>query len=139
VRTKRNLSYAPSASLGHDAAAIGSVYVTAVDPVTTIGVMRAEMRRLMSEPLEAKELGDKVRTFVTRYWMQNETNQAQAAFLAGYELFGGGWEKSRAFVARLEALVPEDVQSVAAKYFRAVQWVYLGDPVHAAPDTFVDP
>jgi zinc protease len=139
VRTKRNLSYAPSASLGNDAAAIGSVYVTAVDPVTTIGVMRDEMRRLLNEPLEAKELGDKVRTFVTRYWMQNETNQAQAAFLGGYELFGGGWEKSRDFVARLEALAPADVQQVARKYLRAVQWVYLGDPAHASPDAFVDP
>jgi zinc protease len=139
VRTKRNLSYAPAASLGHDAANLGSVYVTAVDPVTTVGVMRAEMRRLMDEPLDPKELGDKVRTFVTRYWLQNETNQAQAGFVAGYELFGGGWEKSREFVPRLESLAPADVQRVARQYLRAIQWMYLGDPARAAPEAFTDP
>ena len=139
VRTKRNLSYAPSASLGHDAANLGSVYVTAVDPETTVEVMRGEMRRLMNEPLDPKELADKVRTFVTRYWLQNETNQAQAGFVAAYELFGGGWEKSREFVPRLESLVPADVQRVAGQYLRAIQWIYLGDPMRAAPEVYTDP
>jgi zinc protease len=139
VRTKRNLSYAPAASLGHDAANLGSVYVTAVDPETTVRVMRDEIRRMMDEPLDPKELGDKVRTFVTRYWLQNETNQAQAGFVAGYELFGGGWEKSREFVPRLESLVPAEVQRVAGLYLHAIQWVYLGDPARAASEVFTDP
>jgi predicted Zn-dependent peptidase len=139
VRTKRNLSYAPSASLGSDAANLGSVYVTAVDPATTLEVMRGEMRKLAQEKLEGKELADKVKTFVTRYWMQNETNQALASYLAAYELFGGGWERSRGFVSRLESLLPADVQRVAAEGFRNLQWVYLGDPAKAEPGAFVDP
>jgi zinc protease len=139
VRTKRNLSYAPMATLGHDAANLGSVYVTAVDPATTVAVMRAEMRRLAREPLDAKELADKVRTFVTRYWMQNETNHAQGSFLAAYELFGGGWERSREFVPRLEALGPEDVRRAAETHLRDVQWFYLGDATRAAPAAFADP
>jgi zinc protease len=139
VRTKRNLSYAPSASLGHDAANTGGIYVTAADPSTTLEVMRAEMRRLYDEPLPAKELADKVRTFVTRYALQNETNHAQAGFLASYELFGGGWERSNDVVARLEALTPDDIARVAKTTLRNIQYLYLGDPDRADPAQLADP
>ena len=139
VRTKRNLSYAPSASLGHDVCNLGSIYVTAVDVPTTLGVMRAEMRRLADEPMPPKELADKVRTFVTRYYLQNETNQAQAGFLAAYELWGGGWRQASEFVTRLEAVAPEDVARVASESFRNIQYVALGEPTAIPAGTLVDP
>jgi len=139
VRTKRNLSYAPSASLGHDAANLGSVYVTATDPEATLAVMQAEMQRLAGTPLPADELEHKVRTFVTRYYLQNETNQAQAGFLATYELFGRGWQQASGLVARLEAVTPADVTRVVRTYVRDIQWVVLGDPQRAAARLFVDP
>jgi predicted Zn-dependent peptidase len=139
VRTKRNLSYAPSASLGSDAANLGAIYVTAVDPATTLGVMRAEIRRLAAEPLAAFELEHKVRTFVTRYSLQNESCQAQAGFLAAYELLGGGWQRADGMVARLEAVAPADVARVVTTYVRQVQYTYLGDPSGAEPTVFTDP
>ena len=72
VRTKRNLSYAPGAGLGNQAANLGWIYVTAVEPARTLAVMLDEMRRLRDQPLEAKELHDKVQVYVTRYHLQNE-------------------------------------------------------------------
>ena len=139
VRTKRNLSYAPGAGLGSLAANLGWIYVTAVEPARTLGVMRQEMRRLRDEPLTPKELQDKVQVYVTRYHLQNETNQAQAGFLARYALFGGGWEQAGRFVSRLEALHPADVQAAAVRLFHHIQYVYLGDPDRADPAAFVDP
>jgi predicted Zn-dependent peptidase len=139
VRTKRNLSYAPAAGIGNNAANLGFVYVTAVDPVTTMGVMLDEMRRLRDRPLERKDLDDKVRVYVTRYYLQNESNQAQSGFLGTYELLGGGWQRSREFVQRLQALTPMDVQRAAAAALRHVQYTYLGNPEKARADVFVDP
>lgn len=139
VRTKRNLSYAPAASLGNDAANLGSLYVTAADPGATLPVMHAEVQRLAGTPLAADELEHKVRTFVTRYYLQNETNQAQAAFLATYELFGSGWQRASGLVPRLEAVTPADVARAVATYVRNIQWVVLGDPRAAAANLFVDP
>jgi zinc protease len=139
VRTKRNLSYAPSASLGHDVCNLGSIYVTAVDVPTTLGVMREEMRRLAREPIPRKELADKVRTFVTRYYLQNETNQAQVGFLAAYDLWGGGWRRASEFVTRLEAVAPEDVARVTSAAFHNIQYVALGDPATIPVDALVDP
>ena len=139
VRTKRNLSYAPAAGIGNNAANLGFVYVTAVDPATTMGVMLDEMRRLRDRPLERKDLDDKVHVYVTRYYLQNESNQAQAGFLGAYELLGGGWQRSREFVQRLQALAPMDVQRAAAAALRHVQYTYLGNPERARADVFVDP
>lgn len=139
VRTKRNLSYAPGAGLGSHAANLGWIYVTAVEPAATMRVMRDEMRRLCDEPLDAKDLHDKVQVYITRYHLQNETNQAQAGFLARYELLGGGWERARDFVARLEALTPEDLRRSARAMLRHVQYAYLGNPELASEEIFQDP
>lgn len=139
VRTKRNLSYAPGASLADNRANLGSIYVSAVDPAAALQVMRHEMRRLADEPLRSKELTDKVSTFVTRYHLRNETNQAQAGFLASYELHGGGWEHAAGFVGRLEAVQPADVQQFASRSLRHIQYIYLGDPQRADPQVYVDP
>jgi zinc protease len=139
VRTKRNLSYAPAASLADNWANLGSIYVSAVDPTAALQVMRTEMRRLAEEPLPAKDLADKVCTFLTRYYLRNETTQAQAGFLASYELHGGGWERATEFVPRLEAVRPAEVQRFAARCFRHIQYVYLGDPERADPAVYVDP
>jgi zinc protease len=139
VRTKRNLSYAPAAGIGNNAANLGFVYVTAVDPVTTLGVMLDEMRRLRDKPLDRKDLDDKVRVYVTRYYLQNESNQAQAGFLGTYELLGGGWARSHEFVQRLQALTAMDVQQAAAAVLRNVQYTVLGNPELAKPGVFVDP
>lgn len=139
IRTKRNLSYAPGAGLGNHVANLGWVYVTAVDPVITMRVMLDEMRRLRDVPLQAKELRDKVEVYVTRYHLQNETSQAQARFLASYELFGGGWERSLDFVSRLDELTPDDVQRAAQNVLHDVQYAYLGAPSSADESVFVDP
>jgi predicted Zn-dependent peptidase len=81
VRTKRNLSYAPAAGLGSQGANVGWIYVTAIDTRQTMRVMLDEMKRMREVPLDAKELRDKVQVYITRYYLQNETNQAQVGFL----------------------------------------------------------
>jgi predicted Zn-dependent peptidase len=139
VRTKRNLSYAPSAGLGSHAANSGFIYVTAVDPRTTLAVMRNEMHKLGHEKLAASDLANKVQVYLTRYHLQNETNQAQASFLGRYELLGGGWERSRGFVERLEALQPADVQNAARAVLRNIQYTYLGNAGLIETGDFVDP
>ena len=72
-------------------------------------------------------------------YLQNETNQAQAGFLATYELYGSGWQQASGLVARFEAVTPDDIMRVARTYVRHIQWVVLGDPEAAAPPLFVDP
>jgi zinc protease len=128
VRTKRNLSYAPSASYQNQFANCANIYVTAVKPDTTIKVMLGEVKRLQTEPISAKELRDKITVFLTSYYLQNETNAAQASFLARYELAGLGWQASEKFVDNMKKVTPEDVERVAQKYMKDIQFVVIGDP-----------
>ncbi len=128
VRTKRNLSYAPSAFFSNEFANRAAIYVTTVDPDTTIKVMLAELKRMQEEPVSAKDLDDRIAMYLTQYYLNNETNAAQAQFLARFELSGLGWKAGENYVENLRNVTAEDVQHVANRYFRNIQFVYLGNP-----------
>jgi zinc protease len=128
VRTKRNLSYAPSAFYQNMFANCANLYVTAVQPDTTLKVMLGEVKRLQNELISAKELRDKIMVFLTTYYLQNETNATQASFLARYDLSGVGWEESDKFVENMKKVTPEQIRDVAQKYIGKIQFAVIGDP-----------
>src|SRR6185295_1555289 len=116
VRVRRNLSYAPDAFLGSQRANVGGIYVSAVDANQAVRVMLDEITRLQLEPLNPDEIKGTVQQYLTRYYIGQQTNAAQAGELAQYELIGGGWRNSADFIDRLRAVTPADVQRVAQKY-----------------------
>jgi predicted Zn-dependent peptidase len=128
VRVRRNLSYAPDAFLGSEGANTGGIYVSTDDVNQSVKVMLDEITRLQREPVSQDELKGTAQQFLTRYYMGQETNAAQAGELAQYELIGGGWRNSAAFLERLRAVTPQDVQRVANTYMRNLQFVVLGNP-----------
>jgi zinc protease len=128
VRTKRNLSYAPHAGLSLvTSRPHGYLYVTAVDPGTTIRVFHDEVRKLQAEPVGDKELAGTKATYLTEYLMRNETVDGQAAMLADAELLGGDWKLARTLPERIRAVTPAGVQAYAKKYLQHLQTVVLGD------------
>jgi zinc protease len=128
VRNKRNLSYAPDAFLRNQAANVGGLYVTAVNANQSIRVMLNEVARLQHDPVGADDIQSVVAQYLTTYYLGQETNAAQAAELAQYELIGGGWRTSVDFLEKLMAVTPADVQRVAQKYMRNIRFVVLGNP-----------
>lgn len=128
IRTKRNLTYAVAAALSQRRANYGILYVTAVEPDTTVRVMFSEVERLKREPISAERLQENISVFVTQYWMGQETNMGQASTLAAFELLGGGWENAAEFVERIRAVEPADIQRVAERYIKDLHFAVLGDP-----------
>jgi zinc protease len=129
VRTKRNLSYAPGAGLGGSTTVpTGHLYVTAVDPNTTIKVMFDEVRRLQREPIPEKDLAGTKATFLTGYLMQSESTDGQAVMLAEAELLGGDWRLGRTLPERIRGVTPAGVQAYAKRYLGRLQVVVIGDP-----------
>ena len=128
VRTKRGLSYAPNAGIGPLFDNYGQVYVTAVKPETTITVMLNEVKKLQSEPVSEKTLNDKKNGFLTRYYLNMETNQSQVEFLARYELCGAGYKQADLFVQHIKSVTPEIIQKCCKDYMRNLQFVLLGNP-----------
>jgi predicted Zn-dependent peptidase len=136
VRVKRNLSYAPSAFLSSQAANVGGIYVSAVDANQAIRVMLDEIRRLQTQAVSETDITGVVSQYLTTYYMGQETNAAQAASLAEYELIGGGWRNTFDTIARLRAVTPTDVQRVSQKYMRNIRFVVLGNPAQIDKTVF---
>jgi predicted Zn-dependent peptidase len=137
VRVKRNLSYAPDAFLRNQSANIGGLYVTAVDANQAVRVMLNEIARLQREPIGRDDINAVIAQFLTTYYIGQETNAAQAAELAQYEIIGGGWRNSLVFLEKLRAVTPADVQRVAQKYMRNIRFVVLGDPKQIDKTVFI--
>lgn len=135
IRSKRNLTYAVNAPFVDRALAFGGLYVTTVDPEQTLSLMREEIRHLREDPLSAAGLDRLVQQFLTEYFLDNETNAAQADFLARAQLYRGDWRVASRFVDELRAVTPADVQRVARRYMRGIRFAYLGDPTRVRRET----
>jgi len=135
VRVRRNLSYAPDAFLRTYNAAIGGIYVTAVDANQAISVMLDEITRLKKEPVDPNVISATVAQYVTDYYLGNESSGAQAGMLAQYELIGGGWQNAETVLDRLRAVTPGDVQRVARQYMHDLQFIVVGSPTALSKQT----
>jgi zinc protease len=129
VRTKRNLSYAPSAFFDEGLAApFGALYVTAVDPSTTMRVMFDEAHRLQTELIPAKELDGSKAVFLSGYLQQHESVDGQAYDLGTALLVGGDYHLAATNIDRVRATTPEAVRSAAQKWLGNMQTAIVGDP-----------
>ena len=86
----------------------------------------------MLDPAGLRQLEDH---FITDYFLDNETNAAQADFLARSELYEGDYQEADRFVDELKRVTPEDVQRVARRYMKGFRFAYVGDPSKLNPRT----
>lgn len=127
IRTRRNLTYDVHAPFVEHAATVGGLYVSTVSPDVTLGLMREHVTELQRELIDAEGLKRLSAQFVTEYLLDNETNAAQADFLARAELFRGDYKVAARFVDELRAVTPQEVRAVAQKYMRGMRFAYVGD------------
>jgi zinc protease len=128
VRVKRQLSYAPNADMDNMGANTANIYVTAVDANQAVDVMLKEIQRIKREPINDEELSGAAGEFLTNYYLKQQTNAAQAADLARYELIGGGWRNSFQFLNHIREVTPDAVRASANKYMKNIRFVVIGDP-----------
>jgi len=128
IRTRQNLTYDVHAPFVDHAATVGGLYVSTVSPDTTLKLMRAaivDLQQGMLDPVGLKQLEEQ---FITEYFLDNETNAAQADFLARSQLYGGDYREADRFVDELKSITPEAVRRVARKYMKGIRFAYIGDP-----------
>lgn len=136
IRSQRNLSYEVDAPFFERAIGSGGVYVTTVDPKTTLGLMRTELDRLQRELVDPRGLERLVQQFITDYFLHNETNADQATFLARAQIYQGDYRAASKFVEALRRVKPADVRRVARQYMHDFRFVYLGNPALVTPELF---
>jgi len=137
VRAKRQLSYAPNAELASLAANTGNIYVTAVDANQAVRVMLDEVKNLKTQEISPRIISSIAGHFLTIYYLGQETNGAQAAELAKYELIGGGWRNAFQFLDKVREVKPKDIQAVSNKYIKNIRFVVVGNPESVNKNIFL--
>jgi zinc protease len=127
IRSRRNLTYAVSAPFLERALSAGGIYVTTVSPDLTMGLIRDEVEALQRDVITRQGLSELVQQFITEYFLNNETNAAQADFLARAQLYQGDYRAAERFVDDLRNVGPEDIRRVARMYLRDARFAYVGD------------
>lgn len=135
IRTRQNLTYDVHAPFVDRAATLGGLYVSTVSPDTTLKLMRAAVLDLQTGLLDPVGLRELEQQFITEYFMDNETNAAQADFLARSQLYEGDYREADRFVNELRSVTPEAVQRVARRYMKGFRFAYVGDPSKLDPRT----
>ncbi len=129
VRTRRNLSYAVAAWLDwNQGAPAGHLYVTAVDPTTTLKVMTDELRRMQTELVSDRELTGTKAVFATSEARRAETSTGIAYTLADAYVVGGDWHVATTLPAKVRAATAQQVQAAAKKWMVNLQTAIVGDP-----------
>jgi zinc protease len=128
IRSRRNLTYAVSASFRDRGLTSMELYVTTTSPDTTVALMSEQVHELQDGEIETERLRPLVQQFITEYFLNNETITAQADFLARNQLYRGDFRAGARFVSDLKAVTGADVRRVARAYFKNVRWAYVGDP-----------
>lgn len=136
IRTRQNLTYDVHAPFLDRAATAGGLYVSTVSPDTTLKLMRAAISDLETGLLDRTGLEQLEQQFITEYFLDNETNAAQADFIARSELYQGDYRAADRFVSDLRKVTPEEVQRAARTYMKGFRFAYVGDPSKIDPRTF---
>ena len=128
IRSRQTLTYAVNAPFEERALSAVGLYVSTSDPVAALAAMREEIRSLQEMSLDRRSLAPIVQQFITEYFLGTETNAAQADFLARAQLYQGDWRRGGDFTNALRAVTPADIQRVMRRYFRDINFAYVGDP-----------
>jgi zinc protease len=137
VRVRRQLSYAPEADMNNDAANTATISVSSTDPNQAVSVMLDQIKLLQNNTLPDDIIDDVSDFFLTKHYLSLETNSAQAAELARYELIGGGWRNSFEFLNGIRSVKPADIRAVSNKYMKNIRFAVVGNEAAINKSIFV--
>lgn len=140
IRTKRGLSYAPSAAYatGIINSPYNFIYVSTTDPKQSMEVMVNEIDKLRSDGYSEKELIDIKQSYLTTHYMGLETMSSQSNNLGLAEL-KGNWEMAEDFANIVNDINLEDINNVMKKYAGTISWTYLGKEDMVNEKDFLQP
>lgn len=135
VRTKRNLSYAPSASLISGVYPYTEIYVTTTKPKEAVSVMVDEIKRLSDGGFTETDLKNAKSKLATSYFMQNESTSSNARSLGVFDI-RGSWKDQATLLDRINQVTLAQMQKVFTENAKGIKWNYLGDETLADKEAF---
>lgn len=139
LRTKRSLSYAPAASrTGLIAHPMNIVYISTTEPEKSLDVMVAEINKVKTDGFTEKELKGKKQSYLTQYYMGQESNSSISMSLGVSEL-NGGWKKMDNYTREVLSTNVDELNTIMQKYGDQIYWTYLGNEEQIKPEFFIQP
>ncbi|MCB0725625.1 MAG: insulinase family protein [Ignavibacteriae bacterium] len=137
LRTKRSLSYAPSAfySTGAIRNPYNVLYISTQKPKESMEVMVNILEDIKKNGFTEDELRNKKEMFATLYYMNLMTNNAQTQNLGTNEIISD-WTLSEKFNDEIKNATLEQINEVFDKYTNIIKWTYLGDGTAVTKDDF---
>lgn len=140
LRTKRSLSYAPSAFYATSAIKnpYAVFYISSIDPKQSLQVMIEEINKVKNQGFTEKELKDMKESYLTSHFMKLETNDSQTMSL-GLSEVAGDWRKTETFMPDVDKASIADLNAVFNKYSGSINWTYLGKDSAVTKEDFKQP
>ncbi len=139
LRTKRSLSYAPSAhSNGFAGRPTNDIYISTTDPKASLEVMIEEVNKVKTDGYSESELDGKKQAYLTGYYMGQQTNSSISMSL-GINEMTGGWENADSFTEKVLKTNVKDLNKVVQEYGDKIYWTYLGKEELVKPEYFQQP
>ena len=92
----------------------------------------ADLQQGMLDPVGLKQLEEQ---FITEYFLDNETNAAQADFLARSQLYEGDYREADRFVDELKSVTPEACAACGKEVHEGISVRLRRRPIEAqSPD-----
>ncbi|MEO6452474.1 MAG: insulinase family protein, partial [Ginsengibacter sp.] len=131
VRTNNGLSYAPRTLFDDGVSPTANIMVSTTNPNKYVGVVQSLISKIKKEGFTPDEIKNMKSTYITRFYYNQETNNAQAGSLATYEVLHNDWHKALNMNEDLKKVNVADVNNVFNKYVTNLTWVYQGNPEQA--------
>lgn len=140
LRTKRSLSYAPSAFYATSAIKnpYAVFYISSIDPKQSLQVMIEEINKVKNQGFKEKELKDMKESYLTGHFLKLETNDSQTMSL-GLSEVAGDWRKTESFMTTVDKATVNDLNAVFNKYSSSINWTYLGKESAVSKEDFKQP
>ncbi len=137
LRTKRSLSYAPSAfySTGAIRNPYNVMYISTQKPKESMEVMVGILEDVKKNGFTEEELKNKKEMFATLYYMNLMTNSAQTQSLGTSEIISD-FTLTEDFNKKIKEVTLEEMNQVFDKYSNIIKWTYLGDETAVTKEDF---
>jgi zinc protease len=136
VREEQGLSYAAYAPFMERGVSAGGLYVTTTSPSEVMPLMRKAVTDMKDFPIGLFNMRYIAEQWIIDYLGENSTSASQADFLARAQLYHGDYKQASEEMESLRRVTSASVRSASAKYFRNIQFVYVGDTTKAERKQF---
>lgn len=126
IRTELNLSYDPAAFPVARLMPYSVMHVSTTKPKEAVEAMTAQLIRLKGLVLSKEYVQNLKSSFITNYYMREQSTSAITTNLGTSEILGG-WYLADSLPQLLNKVTSADINAVLNKYVIGLRWSYLGN------------